>query len=182
MTQSRITAFYSGEAPDDRGRSLAELQAQSLDALEHNHDYIQWLFPLTERSSANPRAPLLSAADIRAFAASAVLRGNLLRSLSVMLRYYGLELFEPADGIEIRPGDTFSQRSQVWLTPYNHNFLRITRILRSLTLLGCGEHAQALFRCMADVYRQHAGIIGPETFTYWQKACGRADDRAARGP
>jgi hypothetical protein len=170
MSGSRIVAFYSGQAPDDRGRSLAELQAQSLDALEYNHDYIQWLFPLPERSSANPGAPLLSPADIRAFADSAALRGNLLRSLSAMLRFYGLELFESASGIEIRPADAFADRSRVWLTPYNHNFLRITRILRSLTLLACGEHADALFKCLEGIYREHHAVIGPETFRYWKTA------------
>jgi hypothetical protein len=170
MTQSRIVAFYSGEAPDDRGRSLADLQSQSLDQLEYNHDYIQWLFPLPERSSANPAAPLLSAADVRAFADSAELRDSLLRSLSVMLRFYGLELFEPSSGVEIRPGDTFAHRSQVWLTPYNHNFLRLTRMLRSLTLLGCGEHADALFQCLEGIYRGQHAVIGPETFRYWKTA------------
>jgi hypothetical protein len=170
MTPSRIVAFYSGEAPDDRGRSLQDMQSQSLDQLEYNHDYIQWLFPLPERSGANPRAPLLSAPDIRAFADSAVLRDNLLRSLSVMLRFYGLELVESPGGLEVRPGDTFAQRSEVWLTPYNHNFLRITRILRSLTLLGCAEHAAALFKCLESIYREHHRVIGPETFRYWTAA------------
>ena len=84
MTSSRIVSYYRGEGLDDRGRSLREMQAQSLDELEHNHDYIQWLFPLPERSSANPSAPRLSAADIAAFADDAALRENLLRSLSLL--------------------------------------------------------------------------------------------------
>ena len=54
MSSSRIVDFYAGVAPDHRGRSLAQLQSQSLSALETNHDYIQWLFPLPERSSAIP--------------------------------------------------------------------------------------------------------------------------------
>jgi hypothetical protein len=170
MTQSRITRFYAGDGLDDRGRSLADLQAQSLDELEYNHDYIQWLFPLPERSSANPSAPLLTAADLAAFAASLALRDNLLRSLAVLLRFYGLELRDTPAGFEVRRAQTFAQRSKVWLTPYNHNFLRLTRILRSLSLLDCASHAAALFQCLEDIYRESHAIIGAETFRYWKSA------------
>ncbi|HEY6287985.1 MAG TPA: opioid growth factor receptor-related protein, partial [Nitrospiraceae bacterium] len=75
------------------------------DGLERTHDYIQWLFPLPERSSANPDAPLLSLADIRAFGESEELRSNLVRSLVVMLRFYGLEVSgEPAASRSIAVG------------------------------------------------------------------------------
>ena len=40
-----------------------------------------------------------------------------------------------------RPKITRSVRG-IWLTPGNHNFLRITRILRSMTLLGLGKRGR----------------------------------------
>ena len=43
---------------------MDDLQTQTPEGLERTHDYIQWLFPLPERSSANPDAPRLSSADI----------------------------------------------------------------------------------------------------------------------
>lgn len=170
MTPSRIVSFYRGEGRDGRGRSLLDLQAQSLDELEYNHDYIQWLFPLLEGSSANPSAPRLSAEDIAAFANDAALRDNLLRSLGVMLRFYGLELRDELERIEVRRAQTFPQRRVVWLNPYNHNYLRLTRILRSLRLLGCAQYADALFACLEEIYREAHAIIGTETFRYWQSA------------
>jgi len=170
MACSQIRGFYLGQMPDQRGRVLCDLHAQTLESLERTHDYIQWLFPLPEPSSANPDAPLLCASDIDAFAESQELRGNLLRSLLVMLQFYGLELVLTAAGPEIHRSGTFHLRSKVWLTPSNHNFLRLTRILRSLTLLGCKEYADALLRCLDEIYRDNTAIIGQETYRYWKAA------------
>jgi hypothetical protein len=165
-----IIAFYLGRAPDHRGRMLDQLQSQSLESLERNHDYIQWLFPLPERSSANPNAPLLLASDLQEFADREELRSNLLRSFGVMLHFYGLRLDHDVAAPEIRPDDSFPSRSAVWLTPFNHNFLRLTRIVRSLSLLGCRSHADALLQCLEEIYRKHPSVIGVETFQYWKSA------------
>jgi opioid growth factor receptor-like protein len=167
---SRILEFYAETASDHRGRSLQQLQVQSLPALESTHDYIQWLFPLPERSGASVHAPILTPADIAAFRTSDALRARLVQSLAVMLRFYGLESTGTAAGIEIRCSPSFLERSEVWLTPFNHNFLRLTRILRSLSLLGCGVHAKSLFACLEEIYRQHRDIVGEETFEYWSRA------------
>ena len=172
MQGSRILDFYAGVAPDHRGRSLAQLQSQSLSALESNHDYIQWLFPLPERSSASAHAPILTPADIQAFEQSPVLRGSLLQSFSTMLKFYGFDLSEAVERLQVRRGRDFAARSAVWLTPFNHNYLRLTRILRSLQLLGCAPYADALFACLQELYREHADVVGEETFKYWKRAVG----------
>jgi hypothetical protein len=173
MSSSRIVDFYAGVAPDHRGRSLAQLQSQSLSALESNHDYIQWLFPLPERSSASAHAPILTPADIQAFEANPALRSSLLASLATMLKFYGFALVDTAGRLEVRRGPDFAARSEVWLTPFNHNYLRLTRILRALNLLGCAVHADALFVALQDVYREHAVEISEETLEYWQRAVTR---------
>ena len=48
-----LVAFYRDGARDDEGRTLAEILAWDDDRLEEIHDFIQWLFPLPERSGAN---------------------------------------------------------------------------------------------------------------------------------
>ena len=62
MTVGPIVTFLEGEGPDDRGRSLFDVLAFDDAALERNHDFIQWLFPLPEPSSAVPDAPVLTLA------------------------------------------------------------------------------------------------------------------------
>lgn len=59
----------------------------------------------------------------------------------------------------------------MWLTPGNHNFLRITRILSSLATLGLGEHAEAFLHALNAVYRDEAQRVIPmDTLLFWQRA------------
>src|SRR5205814_6608900 len=135
--------FYRGEGTDAEGRRLDTVLAWDDDSLEAVHDFIQWLFPLPEPSRFNPDAPLLSPADVAAFRQDAQLRTNLRRSFERILPFLGLA--ETADG-EVVEGPNFARRAaDVWDYP-NHNWLRITRILRSLRLLGLEAESQALYR------------------------------------
>ena len=149
---------------------LSHIYQYSFDSLERHHDYIQWLFPLPEPSGANPSAPLLSSDDIAAFAKYDSLRNALLQSFVLMLQFYGLELKGRGDDVEVVRGDHFDERSRVWLTGGNHNFLRISRILRSLSLLGLGSHARAFLTCLEDIHEDEARIIGTTTMGYWRRA------------
>ena len=89
---SPLVQFYAGAAADARGRMIAVLWSWDDERLESVHEYIQWLFPLPEPSRFNDGAPLLTRADIAAFAARAELRDNLRRSLGRMLAFYGFAL------------------------------------------------------------------------------------------
>jgi hypothetical protein len=165
----RIVAFYEGNGPDDRGRSLDEILQFDDDALERVHDFIQWLFPMRERSGANPTAPRLDPAAIEAFRTRPQLHSALLRSLDRMLSFYGLAWA----GDAIVRGSTFVKRS-MWLTPGNHNHLRLTRILISLRVLGEEEAAQALFRCLTQIAteerRSGRTPISTRTIRFWSDA------------
>ena len=161
-----LIAFYSGTGKDAAGRRLEDVWRFSHEELEENHDYIQWLFPLKERSAFNPRAPILDAATVDRFRSDAVLKGNLERSLGVMLDFYGLQIV----GDRIVRSAAFGERSGNWLTPFNHNFLRLTRILKSLSLLGLGVRARQLFACLEEIYSGYSSVIGERTMSFWRKA------------
>lgn len=173
MANEKLIAFYAGKGTDDRGRRIDEIWSFSHEELESVHDYIQWLFPLMERSAFNPGAPLLDDETVAQFREDAALRGNLERSLRVMLDFYGLAIA----GHEILTVPTFSARSRIWLTPHNHNFLRLTRILKSLSLLGLHDRATQLLACLERVDQRRPGIISTETFEYWRAAAGRRHQR-----
>ena len=166
MANEKLSAFYARKGTDDRGRRIDEIWSFSNEELESVHDYIQWLFPLAERSAFNPGAPLLDDETIEQFREDAALRGNLERSLRVMLDFYGLAIA----GHEILRVPTFGARSRVWLTPHNHNFLRLTRILKSLSLLGLHDRATQLLACLGGIDQLRPGIISEETLRYWQAA------------
>ncbi|HEX5269118.1 MAG TPA: opioid growth factor receptor-related protein [Gemmataceae bacterium] len=166
---SQLVEFYRGTGTDCEGRRLDEILKWGDGRLEAVHDFIQWLFPLPEPSRFNPDAPLLTEEDVAAFRRDPALRANLRRSFECILTFLGLA--ETAGG-EVVEGPTFSSRAgDVWDYP-NHNWLRITRILRSLSLLGLGDEARALYRRLEDFHARRRFPIGDDTFQYWSDAVG----------
>jgi hypothetical protein len=166
-----VLRFYRLEGADARGRTLPEIWAWDDDRLEGVHDYIQWLFPLPESSAFNPQAPILTEATIEAFRADASLQARVLRSLTTMLRFYGLVLSSAAgEPPRIDPAPDFAVRSRHWLQPGDHNHLRLTRILTSVRLLGCPEHARALLGRLEAIAHDHPRAISATTLGYWQRA------------
>ena len=161
-----LLRFYSGTGTDHRGRRLEDLWRFSLDELEESHDYIQWLFPLVEKSQFNAAAPVLDDVAITRFRSDAALRRRLERSLTVMLHFYGFEL----EAERIVPSWTFAERAKTWLTPGNHNFLRLTRILKSLTVLGLAHRGTQLLQALEEIYSTHSAVIGPRTILFWRSA------------
>jgi len=165
MDVSRLVQFYLGEVPDSSGRMVHDILNFTLEEQESIHDYIQWLFPLREQSQFNRRAPLLSEDDIKVFRESDVLKKRVLGALRKMLDFYGFEL----QGKRVTRSAAWDERKQ-WVTPYNHNYLRISRILTSLRLLGLDEYAQSFYSALENVYKEDANRIGPETWSFWTKA------------
>ncbi len=149
---------------------MSHVRQYAFDDLERHHDYIQWLFPLPEASGANAHAPLLTQEDISAFTSDEALQKALLGSFQLMLQFYGLDLSERGPEITITRGAEFASRRRVWLTRGNHNFLRISRILRSLTLLGLGSYALAFLKSLEEIYGEEATSIGDTTIEYWRRA------------
>jgi hypothetical protein len=164
---SRLTEFYRGTAPDTAGRTLEQIQGFSDQRLEAVHDFIQWMFPLRERSQFNPSAPLLTDADVAEFRSDPRLKQNLLRSFEVFLAFLGLTL---DDGIVTRAED-FDAKSDVWKFP-NHNWLRITRVLASTRILGLESSSLALFGFLRTLKDSRDSGITDDTFAYWAGAAG----------
>jgi len=166
---SRIVEFYSGREPDHAGRFLQEIQQWPEDRLEAVHDFIQWLFPLTEPSPVNPLAPTLNPETIQAFEAQPELRRNLRASFLRMLRFYGLEMSSQEPPV-IQRAPNFPERARSWLRPGNHNHLRITRILKSLRRLGLPREAGAFLKCLEEIYAEYPGRISAVSMTFWREA------------
>jgi hypothetical protein len=151
---SRIVGFLSGSEPDGRGRFLRDLQQWPDEKLETVHDFIQWMFPLREPSPVNPAAPVLDAETIAEIRARPELQQSLKASLDRMKRFY--------------------QGSAHWISPGNHNHLRLTRILKCLSECGLEAEAKDLFNWLASVYhaeqRKPRPGIEARTFEFWKSA------------
>lgn len=166
-----IVPFYLGEEPDSEGRRIQEMWAWDFEELECAHDYIQWLFPLAEKSHFNPNAPVVDEGVIQAFQADLRLKQNLLESLSVMLNFYGLAIARDESGkVAIEKSEDYPNRKQEWVNLLDHNYLRITRILKCLMIFGLEDEAKAFYKCLSQLYREDGDQIGAETFQYWTDA------------
>ncbi|HEX8915365.1 MAG TPA: opioid growth factor receptor-related protein, partial [Humisphaera sp.] len=82
----------------------------------------------------------------------------------------GFALREDGGRPVVERSAAWDERRRNWLTPGNHNLLRLTRILDSLRTLGLGPHADALLAALEGVYAEHAGVIGPRTVGFWRSA------------
>jgi hypothetical protein len=170
---STLLRFYAGGATDDRGRLLAEILRQDDDWLEVTHDFIQWLFPLAERSGANPDAPRVDNAIREAFRGDPLLRQHLRASLLRMLAFLGLQL--RADG-QVVPSAAWPGRKTAWFTHDGHNSLRVTRMIRSLDLLGLAAEAKALQAGVLRLCREDPDCgIGEHAQGFWRAALPGGD-------
>lgn len=177
MENTSIIQFYRGTEPNHRGLYLREIQRWSDERLEAIHDYIQWLFPLPEPSAFNTNAPVLSGEVIQEFRASTDLQANLRVSFLRMMRFYGLEV-HLGERITVVRSINLAVTAAGWLSPGNHNHLRITRILRCLTVLGLEPEAKAFLECLAEIYEDEQNkpiaAISDETMMYWRSAVSDA--------
>lgn len=167
-----LQQFYSGQRADDQGRKIEEIWAWDDARLESVHDYIQWLFPTRRRSDFNPLAPVLEDEDVVAFHGSRQLRERLLRSFDRILQFYGFELTENESALEVARSSSWPLRRADWLSPGNHNHLRITRILTCLRVLGLSAHSKVFYKALEQVARQHPGQVTARTLDIWRTAAG----------
>jgi hypothetical protein len=147
---TRIYDFLTGLGLDGRGRALVDVLAQDDAALEYVHDYIQWLFPLTTRSGAQPNAPILTEHEIELIRLDETALANLRRATTRMLAFY--------------------RDTDAWLTRSDHNHLRITRIIASLRLLAGQDAARAFHDAIMALHAAGGSPVDPHNLAYWDRA------------
>lgn len=154
--------FFLGKASNNDGHTFEEICKFDKKRLEREHHYIQWLFPLKEISPHNPEAPTLDGEMIAKLKKSELVQDALRRAVYLMLDHYGFS----------RSSFEFSgtKENEHWLTPRNHNYKRLTRMLTSMRLLGMEDYSMHLFKALRDLMIEYHGVIGWETFFYWEDA------------
>jgi len=171
MFENEVFNFLLNKGVNAQGKRITDLWAYPLTKLEYTHNYIQWLFPTNEPSASNPFAPYLESNSIHDYSELtsddiALMRKNILKSLDVMLNFYGYK----RNRTDFYFATDFVKKSKNWLTRKNHNYLRITRILKSLHIFGLGKYAEGFLKVLEMTYNNNECVIGAETFSYWQNA------------
>jgi hypothetical protein len=178
-----LVAFYDGSGTDGRGRKLADILQWGTGRLESSHDYIQTLFPLPEKSGVNARAPIINKEVFLAFRSRQELRDKLKDAFKRMLWFYGFEMVEDHGKItaspvkqsnvemclmhdQIKPSSNIEKHSQFWNCRFDHNHLRITRIIRSSRVLGLENEALAFY----DAISCFDSSVSERSLMYWNRA------------
>ena len=133
---------------DFKNRSVREILAKDDDWLESTHDYIQWLFPLDVKSFANRNAPALMIDDILRISESELAQKHIQASVKRMKEFW--------------------VTNDHWIRRYNHNHLRLTRVIKSLRLL-CGSTAAEDFKAWLYYYLgARINQIDKDSVRHWQ--------------
>ena len=140
--------FYSNQVPFRPGGctidDFHERAHGKYRTLENHHGYIQWLFPIREQG-LNEYADPLQVHEARVIRADAEMQERLLKSLKLMLDFYGMELDEENTLVVVRHSDPLVCAKQYRnLCESWHNYLRITRIFKSLVELGKPDYVPSI--------------------------------------
>ena len=87
-----------------------------------------------------------------------------------MAAFYGFRLARDNSSWRLDLAPNAPQRQREWLSPGNHNFLRLTRIMKSLSILGLDDLSAAWLDALRKIYGDNAAVIGARTWTFWTSA------------
>jgi len=144
-----IVDFLNGDV-DHQGRTHAFILEQGDQWLEDTHDYIQWLFPLDQFSGSRRASPVLDDQAIVQIQQSDKAQQAMKMAASRMRKFW--------------------MHNQHWVTRYNHNHLRITRVIKSLRLLVSDQEADQMKKWMVSNLGPNIKAIDPKAVQFWGEA------------
>lgn len=164
----KIVKFYRGEIKNSDNWSLEEMWKFSLGELEMDHSYIQYMFPSNEPSMMNGDSPTMTKEESHIFKNDPELQEKVKKSFLVILNFFGFELVSQDGLLSIIPLKSTIKRPkpQAWLEHFNHNMLRVTRILKCLRLTGLGQYAILFFHALIE-YKDN---LSENTLWHWKRA------------
>ena len=144
--------FLTNNEPDFKNRFLKDIWNFSDEDIEYTHDFIQLLFPLNEKSSAISNGIYLHSNEaILSIKANKLATENIVKSSKWFL--------------------LFLARNSHWKRKHDHNYLRITRIIKSLRLLVSDQEANKFYESFMQLVDENLkSKINSTTLTYWENA------------
>ena len=154
----RLRLFHDAKAPLANGHRRETLLMMSDEEMEANHGYIQWAFPTHRQSKSVSSAPVL---DLPSAIWLAENKGYVRFVEDMTEKFLG-----------------FLKRSDNWKHGYNHNQLRIARVIESLRLLHSYELAQ-WFHEMVLSFLPSADVHMVKALKIWGQKIDEKYDRIA---
>jgi len=138
--------FLLGKEPDFKGRMIDEIWDFTDIQIEGNHDFIQLIFPLNKKSQSSFHGYYLNNDQlVNELKENAEIKKNILKSSQWFL--------------------SFLKRHDHWKSKYDHNQLRITRIIECLRLLVGDQAADDFRHSIFEIIELDK--INERTIQYW---------------
>ena len=144
--------FYEEAGTDQSGRTFNGIILLNDESLEKSHDFIQWLFPTTQKSAFNKQTPVINDEVVERFNTDKFLIHNFRRAVQRIRSFLDLTSMHPR-----------------WMHRGNHNCLRVTRILTSCNQLGFHNESTALYYTLRDIDTDESKV-GSVTWNHWSNA------------
>lgn len=159
----KIVEFYKGLRGNTNGDKLADILTWTDGQLEVDHDWVQWTFPSNEPSMLNGDAPTMTKAESQAFLDDPELSAKVLVSAERFFDFLGFRTAGEIIMVEAKEPENVPW----WLRgAFNHNCLRVTRLLKSLRLTGNGRHAVAFYEALVP----YKHTVSQNTWSHWYGA------------
>jgi len=142
--------FLKNEGVDFKGRSLSVIWNYTDSEIEQNHDFIQVVFPLNKPSANAFHGFYLSdQSELLKLQSSEIVKSNLIKSSGWFLG--------------------FLERCMSWREGYDHNQLRITRVIECLRLLVSNEAADTFYKDILLILGTF-NTVNQRTLQFWSEA------------
>lgn len=164
-------AFYKNEIPFYPSgftiENILKTKNEDYRFLEETHTYIQWLFPNRD-PGLNSCAYILTDYEIKVISETPKLRERVRRAFEMMLGLYGMRITK---GNQFCLAENAPQRLHILNRPFNHNYLRITRILLAIKELGHHKLILPWMMLLAGlIYKDNLLNFAASSFeNYWLK-------------
>ena len=141
--------FLLGKEEDFKGRTIEDIWSFSDIQIEKNHDFIQLIFPLNKRSQNVLHGYYLDNEElINDLKENKQICENIMKSSSWFL--------------------SFLKRNHHWKSRYDHNQLRITRVIECLRLLVGSDEADNFYKSVLGLCPNND--INTTTLEFWKNA------------
>ena len=141
--------FLLGKEEDFKGRTIEDIWSFSDIQIEKNHDFIQLIFPLNKRSQNVLHGYYLDNEElINDLKENKQICENIMKSSSWFL--------------------SFLKRNHHWKSRYDHNQLRITRVIECLRLLVGDDEADNFYQSVVGLSLDCN--INKTTLEFWKNA------------
>ena len=143
--------FLSKEGNDFKGRTLESIWSFSDEDIERTHDFIQILFPLNKPSESAFHGYYLDSEDlIEQIRSNSIARENILKSSNWYLSF-------------------LTRNVWLWNRNFDHNQLRITRVIECLRLLISDDEADKFYDDVLKIIKDN-NKVNQTSLNFWKNA------------